>query len=128
MVSAALAGQAYSPGVGFLPFRQSGRKYPYDMDWHNFAPRLSIAWNPRGGSGLLNSLFGDGKSVIRAGYGRYFDRINGVGVVMTPALGVGFGNGVTCAGPAIGGQCGAGKLKQDTRLRIGAGRGTVPMP
>ena len=128
MVSAALAGQAYSPVLGFLPIRQSGRKYPYDMDWHNFAPRLSIAWNPRGGSGLLNSLFGDGKSVIRAGYGRYFDRINGVGVVMTPALGVGFGNGVTCAGPTIGGQCGTGKVKPDTGFRIGVDGGTVPIP
>ena len=128
MVSAALAGQAYSPLLGFMPVRQSGRKYPYDVDWHNFAPRLSIAWNPRGGSGLLNTFLGDGKSVIRAGFGRYFDRINGVGVVMTPALGVGFGNGVTCAGPTRANACGTGKINPDAGFRIGVDGGNVAIP
>jgi len=132
MVSAALAGQAYSPVLGFMPVRQSGRKYPYDMDWHNFAPRLSIAWNPRGETGLLNSLFGDGKSVIRAGYGRYFDRINGVGVVMTPALGIGFGNGVSCKAPAINNVCGNNgtgtPVDPTSGFRIGVDGGNVTVP
>ena len=35
----------------------------YDKDWNNFSPRVSAAWD----------LTGDGKRVVRAGYGLYYD-------------------------------------------------------
>jgi hypothetical protein len=35
----------------------------YNPDYNNFAPRVSLAWN----------AFGDGKTVIRSGFGMFFD-------------------------------------------------------
>jgi hypothetical protein len=47
--------------------------YPWDKN--NFAPRIGVAWNPHFKSGILGTLFGDGKTVIRGGYGIAFDRV-----------------------------------------------------
>ena len=45
-------------------------------DKNNFSPRVGLAYSPNFEKGLLNALFGDsGKSVIRAGYGFYYDQI-----------------------------------------------------
>ncbi|HLZ42305.1 MAG TPA: carboxypeptidase-like regulatory domain-containing protein [Candidatus Sulfotelmatobacter sp.] len=117
IISNALQGIPYVPTIGFMPVRQAGRKYPYDPDYHNFAPRLSLAWNPKGGA-----------NVFRLGYGRYFDRINGVGIVMTPALGIGFGNGVTCNSPTIASACNGAKTDPTDALRIGIDSNSVPIP
>jgi Carboxypeptidase regulatory-like domain/TonB-dependent Receptor Plug Domain len=35
----------------------------YDKDWNNFSPRASVAWD----------VSGEGKRVVRAGYGLYYD-------------------------------------------------------
>ena len=117
MISSALQGVAYAPTLGFMPVRQAGRKYPYNPDYHNFAPRLSLAWNPKGGA-----------NVFRLGYGRYFDRINGVGIVMTPALGIGFGNGVSCTSPTTANVCSSTKTDPTNALRIGIDSNNVTIP
>jgi Carboxypeptidase regulatory-like domain/TonB-dependent Receptor Plug Domain len=39
-----------------------------EADNNNFAPAIGIAYSPRFNSGPLSSLFGDNKTVIRAGY------------------------------------------------------------
>ncbi len=45
-------------------------------DKNNFSPRLGFAWSPDFQSGFLRSLFGEtGKTVIRGGYGFYYDQV-----------------------------------------------------
>jgi hypothetical protein len=51
-------------GPGFYHFEKT--------DW---SPRVSIAYSPRPGGGLLKKIFGDNdKTVIRAGFSRVYDR------------------------------------------------------
>ena len=48
----------------------------YKQDWNNLSPRIAVAYSPSFEDGFLNTLFGDpGKSVLRAGFSRIFDRI-----------------------------------------------------
>ncbi len=125
----ALQGKPFAPVLGFMPIRKTGRKYPYDVDWHNFAPRISLAWSPAVNEDTwLGRIFGNRKSSIRAGYGRYFDRINGVGIVMTPALGIGFGDLVNCNGPNTAGACTNAKITPATGFRIGIDGNNVTIP
>lgn len=130
--SQALTGQIYNPQLDYVPIKQTGRKYPYDPDWTNFSPRVAVAWNPSYDNGLLGSLFGNRKTVVRGGYSRVYDRVNGVGIVMIPALGIGFGNNVQCKGPihtATGAACTAtGGANPTTSFRIGTDGTVVPMP
>lgn len=45
-------------------------------DKNNFSPRVGLAWSPDVKSGFFHSLFGDaGKTVIRTGYGFYYDQV-----------------------------------------------------
>jgi hypothetical protein len=51
-------------GKGFYPFEKT-----------DFGPRISIAYTPRFGSGLLKNIFGENdKTVIRVGFSRVYDR------------------------------------------------------
>src|SRR5260370_13207967 len=112
--SQALAGQIYNPQLDYMPIKQTGRKYPYDPDWTNFSPRVAFAWNPSFSNGLLGNLFDNRKSVLRVGFAQAYDPINGVGIVMIPALGVGFGNNLRCKGPQVNGG-GASCVTSNTR-------------
>jgi hypothetical protein len=124
--AAAATGTVYGPTVAFAPIKSLGMKYPYNAEWNDFEPRLSVAWNP---SSFLPSLFGDRKTVIRAGYGRFHDRLNGVGLVMTPALGIGFGNTVNCKRVTTTGGCGTlGKTDPSDAFRIGVDGSSITMP
>jgi hypothetical protein len=96
---AGLQGKVVNPLLGFVPIEQTGRKYPYDPDYTNLGPRLAAAWNPSFTSGFLGKVLGDRKTVLRGGWSRAFDRVNGVGIVLTPALGLGFGDLAVCVGP-----------------------------
>ena len=124
---AALAGEVLNPTLGFVPIKATGRKYPYDPDYTNFGPRLALAWNPNFSDGFLHSLFGSRKTVIRGGWARAFDRINGVGVVLTPALGIGFGDLSVCRKPSLTGVCEAGGTAAST-FRIGVDGNHLDMP
>jgi len=79
-----LSGNVVQPDLTFdLSGPANGKKPYWAWDYHNFAPRLAIAYSPHGASGFMHKLFGDaGKSSIRAGYGLYFDHF-GEGVVNT---------------------------------------------
>jgi len=48
----------YDPTVGLIAKNQ-----PYKPDWNNFAPRVSVAWDP----------LGNGKTVLRAGAAVFYD-------------------------------------------------------
>ena len=62
------------PIIRFAPagpvFKQPGL---YSAQTKNFAPRIGLAWSPRPTSGWLHTLFGNGQSAVRAGFGMYYD-------------------------------------------------------
>jgi len=67
--------QAGAPLIQFIPENGAGGRpmYPYHK---NLAPRLGIAYSPKGDSGLSKFFFGGpGKTSIRAGAGMYYDLI-----------------------------------------------------
>ena len=129
--AAALAGQTYNPALGFalVPNVTGGRNYPYDPFYGQWSPRISAAWNPRYNDGMLGKLIGNGSTVIRGGYSRIWGRLNGVNQVLTPLLGVGLLQAVTCPGASKTGQClGAGNVDPTSAFRIGADGLTAPLP
>ncbi len=125
--SAALNGDVYNPTIGYVPIKSTGRKYPYNPDYSNFGPRLAVAWNPSGGDGWFGNLLGNKKTVLRGGWSRAFDRINGVGIVLTPALGIGYGDVSVCATPDTAGVCGQGG-DPTTNFRIGVDGNHLTVP
>ncbi len=129
--SAALAGQAYAPEIGFETVRNvgTGEKYPYNPFYGGFSPRVSAAWNPNFDSGILGALFGHGKSVIRGGYARIYGRSNGVDLVLVPLLGPGLLQAVSC-NPLANGTCAASTagLTPTTAFRIGTDGNVAPLP
>jgi hypothetical protein len=124
---AALAGRAFNPELTVQTVSQLGRKYPYDPDYNNFSPRLAAAWNPSFSDGWLGKVIGQNKTVLRGGYSLAYDRINGVGIVMIPILGIGYGQLSSCQGPNRGGQC-VGATTADTAFRIGVDGSSVALP
>lgn len=102
-VAMALNGQVYNPVIGFEPIRAVGGhpKYPFNPYYGGFSPRVSLAWNPKFQSGILGRITGNGKTVIRGGYTRLFDRNNGVDLVLVPLLGYGFGQTIRCNGAGV---------------------------
>jgi hypothetical protein len=117
---AALAGKVFNPAIGWQLIRSTDRKYPYDPVWTNFAPRVSVAWNPSFSKGVLRRVFGDKKTVFRTGYARLYDRLNGVHKVINPIQVYGFSQALLCLGPSISGGClGTSGVNPSTGFRIG---------
>jgi hypothetical protein len=123
----ALQGQSYDPYIGFAGVRTigTGLKYPYNPVWNEFSPRVAFAWQPNYDSGILGKVLGHAKTVVRGGYGRIYGRLNGVGLVLTPLLGVGLIQAVTCAGPTNAGACGG--ATPANAWRAGTDGGTAPL-
>jgi hypothetical protein len=128
----ALQGQVYNPIIGFSTIGNvtgASHKYPFDPFYGGLSPRGSIAWNPKGHDGLLGKLLGDGKTVIRGGYGQIYSRLNGVGLVLVPLLGVGLGQPVSCIGASSSGQClGTAGVTPSSAFRIGTDGLVAPIP
>ncbi|HXT61610.1 MAG TPA: carboxypeptidase-like regulatory domain-containing protein [Pyrinomonadaceae bacterium] len=116
--SAALAGQAYAPILGFETTGNLGIKYPYNPFYGGISPRVSVAWNPNFRKGILHKLFGDGESVIRGGYSLAYGRLNGVNQVLVPLLGPGPLQSVTCGAPLSNLTCGSASTVSNA-FRIG---------
>ncbi len=127
--AAALAGQVYNPVLGYETIKNTGRKYPYNPVWDQWSPRAALAWNPKYSNGVLGKFLGDGKTVIRGGYGRIYGRLNGVDLVLVPLLGPGLLQAVSCIGASSNGQClGSGNVTPATAFRIGTDGNTAPLP
>lgn len=58
----------------------------YNDDRNNFAPRLSIAWNPQNPKGLIKSIFGQ-NGVFRIGGGVFYDRFGSYLVTQQDSFG-----------------------------------------
>ena len=133
---AAEAGQIFNPTIGYLPIKNSGRSSIWNTDYGDVAPRVSIAWNPSFSDGIRGRAFGTGKTVIRAGFGIFYDRINNVQSVEIPQLGVGFAQTLVDAlplcnlNPTPGPGCvtsGANVTPGSASFRVGVD-GTLPVP
>ncbi len=109
---AALQGQAYNPVLGFATVGNvaNGEKYPYNPFYGELSPRVAVAWNPRFDSDSpMAKVFGHQDTVMRFGYGRQYGRLNGVGQVLLPLLGLGLEQPIACqSNLANGGSWGCG--------------------
>lgn len=130
--AAALKGQVYNPTIGFATIGNVNggtMKYPFNPFYGGFSPHASLAWNPRFQNSILKTVFGDGKTVVRGGYGRIYGRLNGVDLLLVPLLGPGLLQAVSCVGVTSSGQCaGAGNANPATAFRIGTDGLTAPIP
>ena len=115
---AALAGNVYNPQVGFTLIGNTAdpSKYPYNPYYGEWSPRLAAAWD----------VFGDGRTVLRGGYGRTYGRLNGVDQVLVPLLGTGLIQAVQGNACTIGGVCGS--ATPANAFRIGVDGLTAPLP
>jgi hypothetical protein len=128
--AAALKGEVYNPEVGFSLVHNvgNGYKYPYNPFYGSFSPRIAVAWNPHFDGGAMGAIFGGSGTVIRAGYGRIYGRLNGVDLVLVPLLGVGLIQPVQCNAPLSDGTCGGANSGTDTSgFRIGVDGSSAPL-
>jgi len=70
-------GSNAAPLISFnLAGPANGKPGFYNWDTKDFAPRFAVAYSPNASDGLLKALFGGpGKTTIRAGFGRVYDRL-----------------------------------------------------
>ena len=87
-----LRGQNMNQGIGSsvdpvisldLAGPAHGKPGFYDWDYHNFGPRIAVAWSPSASGGFWKRLIGGaGQSSIRAGFGIVYDHV-GQGLLST---------------------------------------------
>lgn len=114
---------------GFSPIRHvPGRSTSSTTSWRDFGPRVALAWNVP----FSNRVFGNKQTVIRGGYSILWNRTNGVQEALTPLLGDGLAQALTCNGPTFNGStsatCSGGKINASNGFRLGVDGDTVPIP
>jgi len=116
---AALAGQVYNPQVGFTLIGNLANhpSYIYNPYYGEWSPRLAAAWD----------VNGDGKTVIRGGYGLTYGRLNGVDLVLVPLLGTGLIQPVQCPNVLASGTCGNSQPNPNTVFRVGTDGLVAPL-
>ena len=131
--AAAEAGDTYNPTLSYIPIKNSGRSNVFNVDYGDWAPRASAAWNPSFTGGFLGKIMGDRKTVLRGGYGIAYDRVNTVQSVIIPMLGVGFAQTINLLSPGCGtsgtpgSNCGINTTPAGSIFRVGVD-GTIPTP
>ena len=124
--------RSINPTLGFATVNNvgGGRKYPVRSVLRRASARaFSVAWNPKFSDGVLGKLFGENKTVLRAGYGRIFGRLNGVNLLLVPLLPPGLLQAVSCTGVSRTGQClGNNGVDPSTAFRIGTDGKSAPLP
>jgi len=73
-----LAGISGPNATPLLTYQLAGKGNPggaplYNPEYRDFSPRAGLAWNPSFTGGVLGSLLGDRKTVVRAGGGLIYD-------------------------------------------------------
>jgi hypothetical protein len=116
--TAALQGQVYNPIVGFTLLGNTANhpSYIYNPYYGEWSPRLAGAWD----------VNGDGRTVIRGGYGRTYGRLNGVDLVLVPLLGTGLIQPVQCTSALATGTCAPG-ANPATAFRVQTDGLTAPL-
>lgn len=73
---AGVSGYSSSPILTYTLAGKANKGAPglYDSQPWGFSPRLSMAWNPSYRNGLLGSILGDHKTVLRAGSSLIYDQ------------------------------------------------------
>jgi hypothetical protein len=90
-----------TPKISFgLSGPENGGKSFYDWNKKNFAPRIAFAWSPAGKGFLRHLTGGEGKMVIRGGYGMVYDRIGGALAVNAEGGALSFGFSSSLTNPA----------------------------
>ena len=115
-------GNVFNPNLGFSLVRNAdgGLKYPYNPYYGSFSPRVAVAWSPNYDNGILGSVVGRGKTVVRGGFAVIYGRLNGVDLVLVPLLGTGLLQPVQCIAPTMAGTCpGTGGSTPATAFRVG---------
>jgi len=73
-----LAGIATPTSTPLLTYSLTGKANNaqplYSPEYHDFSPRLGVAWNPSATEGILGKLLGDHKTVLRAGASIIYDQ------------------------------------------------------
>ncbi|MCS7025617.1 MAG: carboxypeptidase-like regulatory domain-containing protein [Bryobacteraceae bacterium] len=78
--NAGLGAQTGLPPIEFTLANMPGGR-PLYSNLHNWSPRIALAWSPQSDNALARFLFGGpGKSVLRAGWGMYYD-VFGAGLI-----------------------------------------------
>lgn len=77
------------PAGGYQPIGgNADRKNAYyRTDYNNFAPNLGVAWSPDFNGGVLGFLFGQSKTVLRAGYSHIYGNDSIVTSINNAAVG-----------------------------------------
>ncbi|HKW57067.1 MAG TPA: carboxypeptidase-like regulatory domain-containing protein [Candidatus Acidoferrum sp.] len=132
-MQAAANGTIFNPTFSYIPIKNSGRSDVFNVDYGDWAPRASAAWNPSFRSGFLGRILGDRRTVIRGGYGIAYDRVNTVQSVIIPMLGVGFAQTINVQAPGCGASstpgtnCNVNATPGGSLFRVGVD-GTIPTP
>ena len=89
VIGSDLIGSLLNPAGTYQPIGgNAGRRNAYyKTDWNNFAPSLGVAWTPSFGGGIGHFLFGENKTVLRAGYSHIYGNDSIVTSVNNAAVG-----------------------------------------